>query len=121
MIPGAAAGTCVCPSGTVPKGNECVPQAGGCPSGTVKKGSRCVEQIVCREPARLNRSGTACVCPANMVAKGNTCVEQERKPRVIAPDVRPGIAIPGRGGPRGGQDGPGGPRGGDQGGLPGRR
>lgn len=129
MDAGAVPGSCVCPPGTVRKGNDCAAQSDNCPAGTVRRAGRCVPRLVCIEPARLNRDATACVCPSNMAMKGNTCIPRDRRP----PDLRdriPRIDIPGLGGPRGGQDigGPrggqdsGGPRGGqDSGGLPGRR
>jgi hypothetical protein len=143
MVPGAVAGQCFCPPGTVLKGKECVRQiacrppmipgavAGVClcPEGTVKRGSRCVEPIVCRAPAKLNRRGV-CECPADMVAKGKGCVARERRQPSLPDGIRniPGEFRPGSGGrrePSGGGRGREGPTGGggpgDAGGSPGRR
>lgn len=111
MIPGAVAGLCNCPVGTVQKGKECVRPivcrpplvsnaAGsscGCPQGTVQRGKECIKQPVCNPPAKLNRRGV-CECPADMVARGNSCIERER-PR---PQISPGDII--RNIPGGGRD-----------------
>jgi hypothetical protein len=99
MIPGAAPGQCVCPSGTVQKGNECVTQSACkapmvpgaapgqcvCPPGTVQKGGKCVEQAACRSPMKPNKNGD-CVCPDGMTKKGNRCLDQD-KPRSRTDDV----------------------------------
>jgi hypothetical protein len=109
MIPGAVAGACVCPSGTVQKGRECV------------------RPIACNAPAVPNRAGTACVCPAGFQAQGKGCVKvEERRPAITPGDiirVLPGLINPGgdRGSPSREPPGRGSPGGGAApGGGPGR-
>ncbi len=70
-------------------GSGCV-----CPSGTVQRGEECLKTSACDPPAKLNSRG-ACECPADMVARGGTCVVWESPPRVEKerkPESRPPAA-----------------------------
>ena len=74
MVPGPVPGQCICPSGTVQVGKDCVKQD-ACPSGMVRKGRECVRPIVCRAPLIPNAAGTACVCADGLVQRGRACVQ----------------------------------------------
>ncbi len=110
------AGTaCLCPAGTIARGNSCI----------VRERPR--PQISCNAPARPNARGNACVCPAGMRSTGRGCavIQRERPrqdprgPRFTPRDVTP--FFPGGGfGPRGGGGFPGGGGGGPRGGGAGR-
>jgi uncharacterized repeat protein (TIGR01451 family) len=97
MVPGAAVGTCVCPTGTIQVGGECVQpivcrpplvsnatgNACVCPEGTVRRGQECVRPVQCRSPLVPNAAGQ-CACPAGTVLRGQECVRtvQCRSPLV---------------------------------------
>ena len=98
FVPGAAAGSCVCPQGTIQHGRECVkPQqphqqactapfvpgaaAGSCvcPQGTMQQGRDCVKpqqphQQACTAPFVPGAAAGSCVCPQGTVQQGRECV-----------------------------------------------
>jgi len=71
--------TCICPSGTVLEGQECV-KAKACPPGTVLRNGECMRmetfQISCTLPLIPNNTGSACVCPLGQIQVGRQCVTQ---------------------------------------------
>ena len=89
MVAGPVAGQCICPTGTVPQGGECVkpptcqppmvsgPVAGQCICGPgyTLRGKECVKTIVCRPPLLPNAAGTDCVCRPGLVLRKAKCVE----------------------------------------------
>jgi hypothetical protein len=94
MVPGAVAGTCICPLGSTLVGGKCVPVnscqpplvmipgAGcGCANGEVLVGKECVRRIVCKPPLMPNSAGTGCVCRDGLVLRGGKCVEVEKPKR----------------------------------------
>ena len=125
MVPGAAAGSCVCPQGTVQRGRECVrpqqPQACAapfvpgaaagscvCPQGTTQQGRDCVkpqqpQQQTCAPPMVSGATAGSCVCPQGTVQRGRECVTEQRAapqvpfglPNVFGPGPVPGAGGPG--------------------------
>ena len=87
MVPGPVPGQCICPTGTVQVGKECVKED-PCPPGTVRKGRECVRPIVCRAPLIPNAAGTDCVCPGGLLQRGRSCVQ----PIVCHPPLVPNAA-----------------------------
>ncbi|HEX8168224.1 MAG TPA: hypothetical protein VF601_20850 [Beijerinckiaceae bacterium] len=104
MVAGPVPGVCVCPSGTVQQGRECVrrpvcepPMIPGpapgvcvCPPGTVQQGHECVRRPVCEPPMVPGPAPGVCVCPPGTVQQGRECV---RRP-VCEPPMVPG-PVPG--------------------------
>jgi uncharacterized repeat protein (TIGR01451 family) len=94
-VPNATNTACVCPEGTIPRGNECVkppvcppplisapgPAPGimncVCPPGTVKQGQTCVKPPVCQPPMVLGPAGE-CICRPPLIKRGNDCVPPQR-------------------------------------------
>ena len=94
FVPGAAAGTCVCPQGTAQRGRECVrppsPQACvapfvpgaspgtcACPQGTAQQGRDCVrtpQQQACAPPMVASSTPGVCVCPQGTMQQGRECI-----------------------------------------------
>ena len=94
MVPGAVAGSCICPEGTSLVDGKCVKQesckpplvmipAVGCmcPDGTELVNGKCVKNIVCKPPLIPNASGTDCVCRDGLVLRRGRCVEREKPKR----------------------------------------
>jgi uncharacterized repeat protein (TIGR01451 family) len=108
LIAGPVPGQCICPSGTVLRGKECVkietackaprvnvPGVGcACPQGTVQKGEECVKapppSPVCLPPMIPGAILGQCICPNGQTLRAGKCIEVRRpKPEQACPNGAP--------------------------------
>jgi len=101
LVPNGIGSACVCPQGSVQRGNECVhtvecrpplvPNGVGsacvCPQGTVQRGRDCVHTVECRPPLVPNGVGSACVCPQGTVQRGRDCVHVVQCGKPLVPNA----------------------------------
>ena len=111
----AAGRECVCPEGTMPRGQGCTtrpecraPMVPGptaipgvmaciCPAPLVQRGRECVRPPECRPPMIQGPRGRGCICPPGTVQRGRECARPPecRPPMVQGPGGRGCICPPG--------------------------